>query len=321
MKNTKKIFALLLALLCAVSMLSACGATAPEADRVLTETTQANSSHFYNKVSKEESAIEFTDDAFLDSTTTESAGTNTESSLQLGKPDPTRKLIYYVNYTLETKTFDDSVAKLLALTDTLGGYTESSETRGGNGSERYSTYVLRIPAEKLQDFISSVGTIGSIQHESLSSEDVTLEYVDVEAQLTTLRAKETRLTELLEQAETLEDVLKIEDSLNSVRYEIESATSQLNTMASLVNYSTVTINLHEVIEYTPIVKAPLTFGEKLSLEFSRSIERVWDGFQNFTIWFLGNIVEIVLVLTLIAAVVLVNILIVKLIIRRTRRQK
>ena len=319
MKKTTRVFALALAILCAVSVFSACGA-ATDADRAPTETA-VQSNGLYNKYSKDEYETVIADGITTESATADSAQTNTESTLQLGKPDPTRKLVYYVDYTLETKAFDDSVAKLLALTNSLGGYTESSDTRGGNGSERYSSYVLRIPSERLQDFISGVGNIGSIQRESLSSEDITLEYVDIESRLTTLRAKEARLNELLTQAESLEDILKIEDSLNDVRYEIESATSRLNTMASLVSYSTVTVNLQEVIEYTPIVKTPLTFGEKLSREFSNSIERVWDGFQNFTIWFLGNIVEIVLVLALIAAIVFVHILVIKLIIRRIRRKK
>ena len=321
MKNTKKIFALLLAILCAVSIFSACGAS-EASDRAPEEMMEETSaSGLQNKYSYTLNESITTDAVTTQSSTADSALTNNESTLQLGTPDPTRKLIYYVSYTLETKTFDDSVTKLLALTDSLGGYTESSETPGGNGSERYTTYVLRIPSEKLQDFISSVGTIGSIQHESLTSEDITLEYVDVESRLTTLRAKEARLTELLSQAESLEDILKIEDSLNDVRYEIESATSRLNTMTSLVSYSTVTVSLNEVIEYTPVVKTPLTFGEKLSREFSDSIERVWDGFQNFTIWFLGNIVEIVLVLLLVAAVVFLHVLVIKLIIRRIRRKK
>ena len=324
MKNTKKIFALLLAVLCIVSLLSACGnAEAMDADAP-GASTQANretadsvtTNGFNNKYTYAEES--FTESAINDSIETDAT---TESTLQLGKPDPSRKLVYYVNFTLETKNFDNSVSALLALTNDLGGYTESSETRGGNGSERYATYVLRIPSENLQSFIESVGTIGSIQRESLSSEDITLEYVDVESRLATLRAKEARLTELLAQAESLEDVLKIEDSLNEVRYEIESNTSRLNTMASLVSYSTVTVNLDEVIEYTPVVKTPLTFGEKLANRFNRSIERVWDGFQNFALWFLGNIVEIVLVLILIAAIVFVNVLIVKLIIRRFRRKK
>lgn len=323
MKKTKKIFALLLAVLCAVSLFSACGA-AEKMDRAPQDSApeswitadSATSNGFNNKFTYAE-----TEDSF-DETVTESAtDATTESTLQLGKPDPSRKLVYFVDFILETKNFDNSVSALLALTNELGGYTEASETRGGNGNERYATYVLRIPSENLQSFIASVGSIGSIQRENLTSEDVTLEYVDVESHLTTLRAKEARLTELLAQAESLEDVLKIEDSLTDVRYEIESYTSRLNTLSSLVSYSTVTVNLDEVIEYTPIVKTPLTFGEKLANRFNNSINRVWNGFQGFTLWFLGNIVEIVLVLILIAAIVFVNVLIVKLIIRRIRRKK
>ena len=320
----KKTIALILAILCAAAMFSACGATeadrAPEAyydESMEMEPVVGLGDKYSNNV---EDGDYISTESVSESLTDSPSG-NTTSSLQLGKPDPSRKLIYNVNYTLETKTYDDSVAALLDLTATLGGYTESSDTRGGNGSERYSTYVLRIPSDKLQDFISSVGTIGSIRRESLSTQDITLEYVDVESRLASLRAQEARLIELLGQAKDLDEVLRIEESLANIRYEIESYTTRLNTMSSLVSYSTVTVELNEVIEYTPVERKPLTFGEKLAREFSNSIERVSDGFQSFVIWFLGNIVEILLVLALIAAVVLAHVLVIRLIIRRCRRKK
>lgn len=315
----KKTLAIILALVCALTLFSACGSNAADRDLAPESMTTANS---YSDAGNKYSYVEVTDDSyveFADEAATESSG-NTSSSLQLGTPDPERKLVYTVNYLLETKTYDSSIAALLDLTASLGGYTESSDSRGGNGSERYAVYVLRIPSDKLQEFIQSVGTVGSIRRESLSTQDITLEYVDVESRLTSLRAQEERLLELLDQAKDLDEILRIEDSLAGIRYEIESYTTRLNTMSSLVNYSTVTVELDEVIEYTPVEKKPLTFGEKLGNEFSRSIERVSDGFQNFAIWFLGNIVEIVLVLILIGAVVLAHVLVIKLIIRRCRRK-
>ncbi|MBR4940664.1 MAG: DUF4349 domain-containing protein, partial [Clostridia bacterium] len=256
----KKAFALILALLCTVSLFSACGSANAEAD-----INRAPSSPVMDKLTSESITedsfyLEYAEESYIEASknnglTFDSADgeTNNTSSLQLGTPDPSRKLIYHVNYSLETKTFDSSVTSLLALTESLGGYTESSDTRGGNGSERYATYVLRIPSEKLTDFIAGVGNIGSILSESLSTEDVTLEYVDIESHLTSLRAQETRLLELLSEAKDLSEVLMIEESLTGVRYEIESYTTRLNTISSLVSYSTVTVSLREVIEYTPIV--------------------------------------------------------------------
>ncbi len=317
----KKAYILLSALLCVTLLFSGCGAADADAEnmREIPDSFEYKSEVDFDYALESGAVTESTTaDSFVGA---ESDKANTSSSLQLGNPDPTRKLVYTVNYTLESKTFDAAVAALLELTESLGGYTEGSDTQGGSGSERNARYVLRIPSENLQQFIASVGTVGSIRSESMSTQDVTLEYVDVESRLTSLRAQEARLIELLGKANTLEEILKIEDSLANVRYQIESYTTRLNTLAALVSYSTVNVRLLEVIEYTPVVKPPLTFGEKLGREFTNSIERVWDGLQDFAIWFLGNIVEIILVLVLIAAVVLVHILVIRLIIRRIRRKR
>lgn len=319
----KKTVLILLSALCALSLFAGCGAAAADAEA---DKQFESPGDRYNYYDTEDEAFGSGSESWTSPETgvspdsSEKNYTN-QSSLQLGQPDPNRKLVYRINYELETKNFDDSVAALISLAQSLGGYTESSNTTGGNGSERRANYVLRIPSEKLQDFIASAGTVGSIISEELTTDDVTLEYVDVESRLNSLRAQETRLLELLKEADNLSDVLLIEESLSEVRYEVESYTTQLNKMESLVSYSTVSVRLYEVIEYTPVVSTPLTFGEKLSRQFSESVQRVWNGIQNCCIWFLGNIVEIVLVLALIAAVVIVHIAVIKLIIRRCRKNK
>ena len=242
----------------------------------------------------------------------------TESKLNIGVTDPSRKLIYHVNYEIETKKYDESVDTIHTIVTELGGYIESMKTSGENGSSRYSTFALRIPSDKLQAFIDRSGNIGSVASESLSTDDVTLSYSDLEAKLDSLKAEETALTAMLEKAKSIDEMLSVQKYLTDVRYEIESYGRQLNTMASLVSYASVNLRLYEVIDYT---YTPTSFGERLSEQFHDSLDRISSAAEDFGIWFLGNIFEILFWLVFIAAIVFVHILIIRAIVRKARKKR
>jgi hypothetical protein len=232
-----------------------------------------------------------------------------DSKLEIGNPDPNRKLIYYATYEIATTEFDKSLSALRDLTDKLGGYTESAdinsrETVSGYTRERMARMVIRIPAEKLNEFFDGIGDVGSVLNEKLEISDVTLEYIDIQARINSLRLQEERILSLLERADSLEYIFEIEKKLGDVRYEIESYTSRLNKMESLISYSKITLTLTETFSASQIKGQPVSFGERLADEFNRSIDRVWNGIQAFAVWFLGNIVEIVLYLAIIAVIIL-----------------
>ncbi len=257
--------------------------------------------------------------------TEDSAGDFGDSSLSIGAVDPSRKMIYQVSYRIQTLDFDASLSAIDALAVEFGGYTESSEIFGrsiqsSRSQLRSATLVLRIPADQLNSFFGRVSSIGTITGESLSSQDVTLQYVDIDARLKTLQQQEERILALLAEATDLQAVLEIEQTLSDVRYQIESYTSQMKQLDSQIAYSTVSINLSEVAVLTEPKDEPQTFGERLAETFRSSTLRLRDGFRAFAIWFLGNILEILLWLLLIALVVLAVLLLRRRRIRRRLRQ-
>lgn len=257
--------------------------------------------------------------------TEDSAGDFGDSSLSIGAVVPSRKMIYQVAYRIQTLDFDASLSAIDALAVEFGGYTESSEIFGrsiqsSRSQLRSATLVLRIPADRLNSFFGRVSSIGTITGESLSSQDVTLQYVDIDARLKTLQQQEERILALLAEATDLQAVLEIEQTLSDVRYQIESYTSQMKQLDSQIAYSTVSISLSEVAVLTEPKDEPQTFGERLAETFRSSTLRLRDGFRAFAIWFLGNILEILLWLLLIALVVLAVLLLRRRRIRRRLRQ-
>lgn len=233
-----------------------------------------------------------------------------------------RKLIKSVTMSVETKDFDALVNNLHNSIETLGGYIEYMDTYNGSAYSskqraRSASITARIPADKLSGFVNTVGEEANITNKTESVEDVTLNYVDMESHKNMLIAERDRLTELLESAETIEDMITIEDRLTQIRYEIDSMESQLRTYDNQVDYSTVFIGINEVIEYTPAPDDEYTTWERISIGFSNSLKDVGNGLKNF---FVDLIIDLPYLIVF-AVVVIIIVAIIKLILKRNPKFK
>lgn len=195
-------------------------------------------------------------------------------SAVLPEASSARKIIYTSQLDVETRDFDSSHTLLRSTVAELGGYLESSTCYGSaENGDRCTDDTYRIPAAHYQEFLNSVGDIGSITYRSEQTEDITSRYVDVQARIDSLEAQRTRLQQLRDQADTLEDLLTIESQLSEVQYQLESYTAQRNLYDDQVDYCTVTVSLSEVQAYTPVN----TFSSRLSSAFGESLH----GFVRF----------------------------------------
>ncbi|MBO4904252.1 MAG: DUF4349 domain-containing protein [Lachnospiraceae bacterium] len=261
------------------------------------------------------------DDIYEYDTTANSAGASegsgapTDSQIQ---SNSNRKLIKTVNLSAETKEFDKLIANVSARITALGGYAESMNIQGSsydNSVERRTAYIVaRIPANNLDQFVQSVTDESNIASKNESAEDVTLQYADVEAHKDSLKIEQKRLNELLEQADTLENIIELENRLTEVRYEIESYESRLRTMNNQVQYSTVNLNVSEVKDYTPEPVEEETFGERVANGFLESCEDAWDTIQDFIVGFVSFLPMLVVLILILGVVFAIVFGIVKLII-------
>lgn len=210
------------------------------------------------------------------------------------------KIIYTANLSLESKDYDAAVAALnTALSDT-DGYMESSNESTYNGSSRSLSLTLRVPQDSYQSFLTAAAQAGNLVSKSEQADDVTSQYIDLEARISTLTAQRTRLQELQASAETLSDLLDIESSLSDVQYQLESYQSQLDWYAQQVAYCTVYVSLEEVKEYTP---AEESFGERLAASFRNGWTNFVAGLQQLVVWVL-LVWPLLLVLAVLAAGIL-----------------
>ncbi len=218
-----------------------------------------------------------------------------------------RKLIRTVELEVETREFEQTMSVLETQIQELGGYVESMDTYNGSSYSGYNTnrsahLTVRIPGEKLSGFLKTMADIGNIVRRYDNVEDVTLSYVDMESRRNTLRTEQSRLLEFLDKAETIEEIITIEQRLSEVRYQLESMESQLRTIDNLVDYSTVEIGISEVKELTP-VEEPAVW-ERISEGFGESLLSIGHGTLEFGIWFLVHIPYLVIWGVIITAIVL-----------------
>ena len=239
-----------------------------------------------------------------DTDETADTGVTSENGLE-AQVENGRKLIRTVSLSLETKEFDSVLTNLSTKTTELGGYIETSSVNGNSYSHhstRYASYVIRIPANKLNEFVEVVSELGNVTQKNESVEDVTLRYIDVESHKKALETEQERLLELLSKAENMEEILTIESKLSDIRYEIENYESQLKTMDNQIDYSTVSVYVDEVERVTDT-------GEKGSFEeikerFGNSLYVVARGIRGLVIGILGSLPILIVCGGVIAVVVI-----------------
>ena len=228
-----------------------------------------------------------------------------------------RKIIKTYDINAETKEFDATIASLEALVNEHGGYVESNSISNRNYNSkmaRYASYKFRIPAENADAFISSVGNTLNVTRSNSYAEDVSESYYSIEATLQELQIERDSLLTMMQSLDNQKDYnfwLTIQTRLSEVRQQIARLQAQLNNYDSRVEYSTVSLYINEVINYTPAEE--LSFGEQLSAAFVGGWATFCDFIVDFAIWLAEALPFIVLF-----AIVLVPVI---LIIRRARAKR
>ncbi len=236
-----------------------------------------------------------------ESTATTESETITEDKAAKSK----RKLITNMSMITETKEFDKTVDFLQKRTENLGGYVESFSTSKSSYSDERSAYLtLRVPEEKLSGFVSEVAEKSNITSQDMNVTDVTLTYADLESHKNALRAEEEQLLALMEKAESIEDIMAIQDKLTDVRYQLESMESQLRTYDNQISFSTLKVTVEEVIDYTPEpVKNP-TFWERAKEGFLDNCKNVATFFTELLLFIITHIITIAILAAIVVIIIM-----------------
>lgn len=215
------------------------------------------------------------------------------------------KVIRTVNLQYETLSYDETIQHFADTVTEYGAFMEySNETNyspsGSFGPEsnqyRRVEYIFRVPTEVLFDFLASLDGSSAVKiSERIGTEDVTQTYRDTEARIEVLNQKEVRLSELLEQAVTIEEILQIESQLSDTIAERESLQSQIDSIDDLVAFTQVHVHVTEKQRISESRGDAVSFWSRLKDAFLDSMYAFYYWIQDFAIWLVYLLPYIVLI--------------------------
>ncbi len=188
-----------------------------------------------------------------------------------------RKLIRNARIGFQSDDLAKTSERLIKLTKKYEGYISKDESNNNYGQLRHNL-TIRIPATNFDAFLKGVGEgVNEFDYKNISTDDVTSEYLDIEARIKTKKELEIRYLEILKKANSVKDILEIEKELNYVREEIESIQGRLKYLKNQVGHSTFHIEYYKEVPYEGD-----SFAEKIGNGFG-------NGWDNLLMFFVGII--------------------------------
>ncbi|NQV90274.1 DUF4349 domain-containing protein [Candidatus Uhrbacteria bacterium] len=141
---------------------------------------------------------------------------------------------------------DESLTSVTTLVEGTEGYVQSSSILEHTDGTKSGYITVRIPSEQFESTLEKLKLMALVvERETTSADDVTEQYIDLSARLKNAQLQEARYVEILDVANTVEDILNIERALGDIRGYIESLTGQLQYLDNVTGFSTITITLSE----------------------------------------------------------------------------
>lgn len=164
-----------------------------------------------------------------------------------------QKIIKTASLDLAVTSVDETIAKITALATGKGGYVQSSSANERDDGTKFGSITIRVPSTVFESTgieIKKLATL--VKSETASGQDVTEQYTDLQAQLRNAQAQEQEYLNILKKAQTVQDILNVQQYLSNIRGTIESLQGRIKYFSNLTSYSTFAITLSE----DTVVKAP-----------------------------------------------------------------
>ena len=181
----------------------------------------------------------------------------------------TRQVIRTGYLSMRAEEVLATAARVRGLVAATGGLITTEDTQS-TGDSSYATITAMVPADRLDDFVADVSELGTVDSVNVSAQDVTSQVVDLDARIDALSTSIDRLTQLLAQAERMEDLLAIETQLSQRQSELDALTAQRTYLADQVAMSTITVSI-----------APLTVAAAVEAPgFLSGLRSGWSAFVS-----------------------------------------
>jgi len=191
-----------------------------------------------------------------------------------------KKIIKDARIGVEVSDYSSFRINLDSLIGIYGAYT-SNDNLYNNDESINCDISIRIPEKNFEKFITNLENgDGRILYKNISARDVTEEFIDIEARLKNKKDVEKRYSELLSKAQTIKDILDIEEKLRVIREEIESTEGRLNYLKSQVSFSTIDLMITQKLDF----KFQPTKEKNFFQLLIKSLDKGWKAFLQFTLF-------------------------------------
>jgi hypothetical protein len=154
-----------------------------------------------------------------------------------------RNLILTAKIDMRSKDPWATSDRAQAIASALGGDILNL-SQSGSGDSRSASLTMRVPSARFADAIQQLRSLeGEVQTSGVSAQDVTDQFVDLQARLTAKQAEEQRYIAILNRASTIDEILKVDASLANVRTQIEQLTGQINSIKARTDFSTISMSI------------------------------------------------------------------------------
>ena len=216
------------------------------------------------------------------------ANSYNDTMLSTAEQNITRKIIKTGYISINVNSFDETSQLVKTYMEQNNGYVERSDQYADYDSQT-NTYkgksgniTVRIESTKFSDTMSYIETLGTVTSQSETVNDITNNYVDAQSRLEVKEQEKERLTELLDSAENIGDIISIESRLTEVISDIESYQAQLNSYDDVVDYSSISISITEKNDES-IIPDKTDFVDKAAYNFKNSARTLFSGFEGIVL--------------------------------------
>lgn len=263
----------------------------------------ACSSNSESSKSSDSANYEATEKMTLNHSTEEGKIEETTEDKQATASSQSRMVIYNATLDMEVKKITQVQEQITQMVKQLGGYIVEQNMSQNTEERKDSSLTIRIPQEQFHSFLNKVKKLGvKTEHQNISGQDVTEEYVDLTSRLKAKQLVEKRLTTFMNEAKDTKTLLEISNELAKVQEEIETIQGQMKYLENQTSLSTVTINLFEKTVVVPgFDNDKQNTWDQTKKQFMNSINYIAAFFSGLFILIIGNI-PILAILALIGGI-------------------
>ena len=156
-------------------------------------------------------------------------------------------MISQASVSLEVSNVSTALTQVETMAQNLGGSVDNMSSSGEQNQEQ-ANVTIRVPQNQFLTALNQLQSMGTVESQNISTQDVTEQYIDLQAQLNSAQLEEQSLQAILAKATTVSDEIAIQEQLTQVISQVESLQGQINYLQNQVAMSTITVSLNTPLQ-------------------------------------------------------------------------